>query len=63
VGWLWLAMGEGRMCVTIRAGELVGRLIGSARCLRYCTGNDGKKFGDGSVNRHGWKCRKKRTAI
>ena len=22
-------------------------------------GNDGKKFGNGNVNRHDWKCRKK----
>jgi len=52
-------MGEGRMWVTIRAGELVGRPIASATCLRSSTGNDGEKFGDGNVNRHDWKCRKK----
>jgi hypothetical protein len=58
VGWLWLVIGEGRMRVTIRAGELGGPLGGSARCLWSCMENDGKEFGNGNVIRHDWKCRK-----
>jgi hypothetical protein len=42
VGWLWLVFGIGGMRVTIRAGELGGRLIGSARCLWNCMEHDGK---------------------
>jgi hypothetical protein len=59
VGWLRVGIGEGRMRVTSRAGELAGRLIGSARCFRICMGNDGKKSGGGNVIWHDWNVEKR----
>jgi hypothetical protein len=58
-GLLRVGMGEGRMHVTGSAGEFAGRLIGSARCLRNCMGNDKKKFGGGNVDWHDWNAEKR----